>query len=71
MITGTIRSPFKDNPHQNTEGIRKIVLQIEQEVDELLLHGKDFAPETHLKLSIEKRFLKIRAVYYRVFGQIL
>jgi hypothetical protein len=30
MITGTIRPPFRDNPQQNTEEIKKILAQTQQ-----------------------------------------
>lgn len=36
MITGAIRTPFRDNPHQNQEEIHKIVNQAQQEIDQLL-----------------------------------
>lgn len=70
MITGAIRPPFKDNPQENTDEIKKIVAQTQQEIDHLLAQN-DFTPQTKLKLSIEKRFLAIRDIYYRVFGKIL
>ena len=43
MITGTIRLPFKDNPQENTEEIKKIVAQTQQEIDQLL-QANDFTP---------------------------
>jgi hypothetical protein len=32
MITGAIRPPFKDNPQQNHDEIKKIVAQAQQEI---------------------------------------
>lgn len=71
MITGTIRPPFKDNPQENAEEIKKIITQTEQEIDTLLQQKNIYTPETYLKLSVEKRFLKVRSVYYQVFRKIL
>jgi len=52
MITGTIRPPFRDNPHENAEEIKKIVAQAYDEVNQLLQSKQEYTPETHLKLSI-------------------
>lgn len=38
MITGAIRTPFRDNPHQNQDEINKIVKQAQQQIDQLLAH---------------------------------
>lgn len=71
MITGTIRPPFKDNPQENIEEIKKIIAQNQQQIDQLLTNPTQFTPETRLKLSIEKRFLTIRSIYHQVFGKIV
>lgn len=71
MITGHIRPPFRDNPQDSKQQITKTILQAQEDIDDLLKHKTDFTPETQLKLSVEKRFLRIREVYYRVFARIL
>lgn len=71
MITGTIRPPFKDNPQENTEEIKKIIVQTHQEIDALIANKHQFTPETLRKLNIEKKFLNVRQIYYQVFQKIL
>jgi len=71
MITGTIRPPFRDHPQDSAEQIKKIITQAQQEIDALLLHKNAYSQETFLKITIEKRFLRVRDIYYNVFGQIL
>lgn len=71
MITGHIRPPFRDNPQDAQQHITQTIAQAQQHIELLLNHKNDFTNDTQLKLSLEKRFLKIREVYYRVFKRIL
>ena len=71
MITGTIRPPTTDTPAHTKEHIHKIVTDAQHELDELLAHKHHFTTDTLQKLTIEKRFIKIRHIYYRVFNTIL
>jgi hypothetical protein len=71
MITASLRPPFRDSPADTHAAANKIVAQAEEQLDQLLANKQLFAPQTLLKLTIEKRFLRVRAIYYRVFGKIL
>jgi|JI10StandDraft_1071094.scaffolds.fasta_scaffold3099073_1 hypothetical protein len=71
MITNTIRPPFTDDPHATQRQIDLLVSHAIQQLDGLLAHKNALTPDTFLKLTIEKRFLKIRHIYHAVFSQIL
>ena len=71
MITNTIRPPFTDDPHATQRHVDLLVSHALQHLEDRLANKNALTPDTFLKLTIEKRFLKIRNIYHRVFSQIL
>lgn len=71
MITNTIRPPFTDDPLATQQHIDLLVSHALQHLEDHLANKNSLTQDTFLKLSIEKRFLKIRNLYHKVFSQIL
>ena len=71
MITGSTRPPFRDTLQDKQNHIAEIVHHAQLQVEALLQHSDQYGPQTQLKLTIEKQFLRVRSVYYRVFAKLL
>lgn len=71
MITGQVRSPFRETPQANADESKRIILRTHQEIEELLSSSAKYTPETKCKLSISDHFVKTREIYYRVFSKVL
>ena len=70
MITGALKLPFKPTSTHAPQYTRQLLLQAEAEINVLLAQNTLLTPETRLKLSIEKKFLRLRELYHQVLGQL-